>query len=615
MKKISLISIIISVLLCLLPSVVVEGETSEYSGYVAFGDSMTRGYGFAHDSDYSYRNVEGAYPYIVSKAIGTSVDGDDQYGNGIESSYYPCTYFGMTLYQTMDLLGFEDDYWLMHEAEDFNPLTGYKDTYQAMYKQYGGYYSVVPSKETNKYSKVKDIRSVVAENDLISIELGMSDVFLLPFQAEFKNISETFTGISEIDVSKKLQDVLTELLTEVERYYGYWKYTYENLLVGLKEINPEAIICVISAFNPFSNVRISDDIIFPIGDVLSPFVIRMNNDLKILANNNGCLYIDCYNADSYLSEEGYTLIGEPDSKNILSSIANVSLTSHLTADGHEYIARQLLRALPNEEVINPEEKYYINVDIARYTKKDAVTGVKVNYVPILNYSFEDNLLTVPYYNSQAKTLTVDAVEKINEDGDTKKIQITYYLTFENGKYVPYRIFQSLDVEKDTETVKKGISKFKDLIINIINNGDKQKEDKLDDEFNKIEELPLETQKPTENKEDNKPNVVEEIIKDNIKKQEEYKEKVEEFVQSEEGQKLIEETKQQTKEMIADYTKEYIEGTKKAKEDVKEILQEKDPLERSEKIKEITKENIEIIIEKTKEYSKKYSKNFNKDSQE
>ena len=247
-------------------------QYGEEGGYLAIGDSVCRGCGTAGYPqpyyNYSKRNVEGAFPYIVAKAVGCTMPEEivDQSGN-----YWPLCYPGMTLGVTMDLYGIEDDF-----TDTKFDYSNYK--YMMQYFGYEGSFDGVralreedpdPRDHYSAPAQVGSIIDLTQNASLITVELGMCDVFYRALHIA-ENGGMLADGIN-LDFSdpQAILQLLKGYLSEMYIGFDYWKTWYPKFLERLRELNPDADIVVVGAFNVVGSVTIADDMLLPVGNAIS----------------------------------------------------------------------------------------------------------------------------------------------------------------------------------------------------------------------------------------------------------------------------------------------------------------------------------------------------------
>lgn len=441
----------------------------EGTGYLAIGDSITRGYaasekwddeGYTIDKNdppnHNCRRVTGSYPLLVADTLGLSAPDDMTVKT---AQYWPIAQDAVTTAFIIDLLGLEDNYTDTEYLKNNNRY-GMENRYKADLYYFGDEESIAYD-GVSKYGEVghgKSIRELVAGSSLITIGIGMSDVF---------NRARSLASINGSVLSQGTDGLINALKDFVSRMYeGYelWKNGFPLILDYFKDnVKDDAIVIIIGAINPMFNMTITDDIPVPVGTVMSTITELMNSQYKKWAKEYGFEFLDISNV-----ETGTTTYGENIIDFASADVRGQGIATHPTPEGYAQIARMIVDVVDEQLAKNAAEeqhqryipevpKTYIQVDLGRFQKVDYV---KVDGIRILNYSVNDYVLTIPWLTTTADTL---AVEIVNEDGSVTLL--TYYLKYDHG-YSVHRIYESNDILKTITTMVKTILSFS---LNIVRN--------------------------------------------------------------------------------------------------------------------------------------------------
>ncbi|MBQ7688574.1 MAG: hypothetical protein IJT27_05110 [Clostridia bacterium] len=418
-------------------------------GYLAIGDSISRGCGaegFYLDEDGTYlpngegqyglyhlRNVKGCVPYQIAQAVGCTAPEEmtDQ-----DATYWPFTYPGMTTAVTLDLLGVDDGF----KDEKLN-YAYYKDMLQ--YFGYEGSFDGVREGDTyveGECGQCGNIIELIQRADLITVQLGMCDVFYRAYRV-VSNGGMLADGLN-IDVSNlgAIKDLVQTAITEIKFGFDYWKEHYTMLLDKIVELNPDATVVIVGAFNLVNQLTITDDLLFPLGSVISGITDSMNRYYRKWAKEYGMLYADIANTETLATENDWSIMGEFKD--------NTFTGTHPSQTGYDYITRQILAQLPEKS-----DNKNLRVDLGRFSKVDYVL---INGIPIKNYTMEDYLLTIPYSGPLVGSLVIGVK---NDDG-TISVQ-NYELTWRAGEgTTAYRVWGNNDA---VGTAKKPFTTFVKLI--------------------------------------------------------------------------------------------------------------------------------------------------------
>ncbi len=447
-KALALTLSFVLLLACGIPAFAATKETvtkfGEAGGYLAIGDSISRGCGaegFYIDQDkaeggqydeFFLRNVQGAVPTQIAEAVGCVMPDDMEDQN---ATFWPCCYPGMTVAMMLDLLGVDDGF----TDEKLN-YAYYGDMLK--YFGYEGSFDGVRDGDTyveGECGKCGNIIDLIQRADLITLQLGMCDIFYRTYRI-ISNGGMLADGLNfDLSSTDAIKELVTTAIKEMWFGYNYWLQNYTTLLSKIQELNPDATIVMVGSFNVVNELTITDEILLPLGNVISVITDLMNTHYRDWEKEYNVLYADVSNTEVLSAENDWSLLGE--------FMDNTFTGTHPSQTGYDYMVRQILAVLPPETVTKG-----ITVDLGRYDKVDYVY---VDGLPMKNYTVENYILHVPYRGLVATNLTVGVK---NEDG-TISVQ-SYSLTYSNGTYVAHRIGSRNDV---VDTVTKPAKSLFDLL--------------------------------------------------------------------------------------------------------------------------------------------------------
>ena len=182
-----------------------------------------------------------------------------------------------------------------------------------------------------KDNLVGNPRDRVKEADLIIIQLGNNDVAGHVFRMMDLDLYALLDGRESF--AKRSVELISRLNTAMKQYKTY----YPALIREIKSLNGRADIVLVGNYNPYAQVSFfegNEDI--AVGNLLSTTTKDMNSQVKSWAKKYGCIYVDTF----ALSEEF-----PPQSFQTGLSFSPM----HPTAEGHRWIAEQILKALPATE--------------------------------------------------------------------------------------------------------------------------------------------------------------------------------------------------------------------------------------------------------------------------
>ena len=193
--------------------------------------------------------------------------------------------------------------------------------------------------------------------DLLTLNLGSNDVFSFSFgvvmgeltadnsdprlneiKAYFEatgNIGATFGKLIELYQSiGKIGDLLSTMVktfsTTTKQYYT----NYDVILEKIYELNPDITIVNVGVYNPLEYMHLTDS--FDASIFLQGIVDDMNKHLQ----NYSKKYDTCYYADVVGTETYDTTMGDDYFWEYF------SITVHPNLEGHQYMAQQIINAIP-----------------------------------------------------------------------------------------------------------------------------------------------------------------------------------------------------------------------------------------------------------------------------
>ncbi|MCR4615395.1 MAG: hypothetical protein K5756_04525 [Clostridiales bacterium] len=341
-----ILAVLITVPLILVPSFAVEdpyASLKEGIGYLAVGDSFTRGYGagenwqdqlYLNDSygNYNCRNVDGSYPNRVSKAFGLNTPDDIR---DTSAKLWPLAHDAVSVAYVLDLLGIDDGF----RDEEFT----YSDS--SMLRRYATdlQYFGDPSSLTidgdaayGRTGEIMSVRDMFKNASLITIGLGQTDVI---YKAQI-------FGLNKIDLNDtaSIPAGIANIVNLLNKYFNYWKDAYPLLLDFIKENNPDAKVVLVGTMNPIRKATLTDDIAIPIGSVLNGIMDSMNSYIRLCASKYGYMYVDISDVDTPPSATQMS-IGQIMS---ISDPIEYALVAHPTPHGYSQIAERVIDAVEKD---------------------------------------------------------------------------------------------------------------------------------------------------------------------------------------------------------------------------------------------------------------------------
>ncbi|MBQ1847264.1 MAG: hypothetical protein II135_04590 [Clostridia bacterium] len=344
-----ILSVIMAASLLIIPAFAADTEDDPYAklkegvGYVAIGDSFTRGYGagdnwqneiYLNDSygNYECRNVGGSYPNLIAEAFGLYAPDDIR---DTDAKLWPLAHDAVSTAYINDLLGLDDGF----RDEEFTYDESYmKERYETDLRYYGDPLSLTldGTAAYGQTGEVMSVREMLNNADLITIGLGQTDVV---YKAQI-------FGLNTLDLSDTaaLPAGVANIISLLYKYFDYWKDAYPLLLDYIKENNPDAKVVLVGTVNPIKNATMTDDIAIRIGNVLNVIFDSMNSYTKMCALKYGYMFVDISDVDTPSSVTQMS-IGHILS---ISDPIEYALVAHPTANGYRQIAEKIISAVEND---------------------------------------------------------------------------------------------------------------------------------------------------------------------------------------------------------------------------------------------------------------------------
>ncbi len=451
---------------------IVEGERetnlsqfTEGTGYVAFGDSLTRGYGATEDWAQIYsmdnltnasatdcRNVDGSYPYLVAQRLGCNCPKNI---TDTAAEYWPIAQDAVTTSYVLDLLGVEDDF----EDNEFlynNGVSGMVTRYNTLLHYFGDEKCIRMPIIHNPLASCTsmNIHDLVAGSSLITIAVGMGDVW------NRARTLATVGGMPDLSNPEALVGAITKLVARMYEGYNLWKNNFPKILKYFQDYAPNATVVIVGSINPAFNMNISDDYLYPVGSALSVITALMNRQYKQWAEEYGYIYVDISNVETGSTENQIGLMEFL----AMSDNHDQGKATHPTPTGYQQIANLIIDAL--EEHVSGREKVKtdIKVDLGRITN---LTRVCVNGISTTRYELNNGVLTIPYKTPFAKSLIV-----IDDSSEEKVAMTTYQLVYDQDDgYAAYRIYTTDDIggviKSAEDNVNSIVSKVSSMVNDVI----------------------------------------------------------------------------------------------------------------------------------------------------
>lgn len=285
----------------------------EYTKMVLLGDSI--GAGFSLD-DYKARGkyclqetrVEGSFGALVADALG--IVGDN---------YSPLVSPG---FRTKELRVFlENDYDGDFVTQNYIGALSGNDDYNL---------DVMKSKRPMYQQKVKDA-------DIVMVEIGFNDTWLTTMGAYTDYASATGQPLVQLMNSPRY---LYELQLALQDTLVNFASNFDAIVKDIYALNEDVTLVAVGCYNPFKDWTIPDGSGFYAGQLMNWLYNNMNSAMQSHLNDgvHDFVYVDVPNTAVISNTINDMLSGQP-------MLQEGGWDPHPTAEGHIYMANQILNAL------------------------------------------------------------------------------------------------------------------------------------------------------------------------------------------------------------------------------------------------------------------------------
>ena len=346
-------ALILSVLmlssLLVVPAFAEDAEADPYAalkegiGYLAIGDSFTRGYGAGdnwqdqiyeneYPGNYNCRNVDGSYPNRVADAFGLYAPNDIR---DTDAKLWPLAHDAVSTAYVLDLLGIDDGF---RDEEHVYSSGSMLRRYAADLQYFGdpASYTIDGTATYGQTGEIMSVRDMIKNASLITIGLGQTDVIY----------KTQIFGLNTMDLSdtSAIPAGVANILKLFNQYFDYWKGAYPILLDYIKQVNPTAKVVLVGTLNPIKDATITDDVAIPIGNLINFMMDSVNSYTQMCAAKYGYIYVDINDVETPASATtmsiGHILSIEDD--------IEYALIAHPTQKGYKQIADKIIKAVQTE---------------------------------------------------------------------------------------------------------------------------------------------------------------------------------------------------------------------------------------------------------------------------
>lgn len=353
-KRILSLVLVIAIAFTLCAPVFADAEYEPYKYYMCVGDSIAAGCSLTKDgSETVFDQTTDDY---------TTVYSPDYVYYGYDYSAVPTAYHTLVAdaldaellqYARSGLRAVELRYFLEGVYNDYDKTMSWGNTY---FDNDGNGFSLA---DLDAMDALVDYASAIKKTDVISINVGSNDVFsftlsvvLAEMTADSDNkylaaikdflnkggeLGAAFGQLVDYCVMFGQMPRLAALITSTfDKAYDQYVENYNAVIKKIYELNPDVTIVAVGVFNPFKHFRLQEGSGLDLSGLASPIVRAMNNYLKGLARQyDSLVYADVVGTETYDMSYNDRYFWE-----------YFIMKVHPTLAGHEYMAQQILSALP-----------------------------------------------------------------------------------------------------------------------------------------------------------------------------------------------------------------------------------------------------------------------------
>ncbi|MGM9591550.1 MAG: S-layer homology domain-containing protein [Oscillospiraceae bacterium] len=365
-----LLTLIMLTALCL--PVLADGSKDHYpyKYYMCVGDSIAAGCALTKDGSETYFDNETddyttvydpeyiyfGYDYsVVPQAYHSLV------ANELDSKLLQCARSGMR--------AVEFRYFLEGVYNDYDESCQWGNTY---FDVDGNGFSI---DDLDAINAAVNYPEMIKKTDLLSVNVGSNDVFSFTLGV----VVQEMTAGSENDQLKEIKEFLDKggsigaafgklvdfcqttgamsklmavMTATFYKAYDQFVVNFDAVMEKIYELNPDITVVGVGVFNPFKHFRLSADNQLDISAAAAPLVTAINSHIKSFENKyDNFYYADVVGTETYDMNYDDRYFWE-----------YFILKVHPTIAGHEYMAQQILDALPGREPLPftdvPEDAWY-----------------------------------------------------------------------------------------------------------------------------------------------------------------------------------------------------------------------------------------------------------------
>ena len=361
-KTLSIVLCVVMLFALTVPAFAASGKNYyDYENYMCVGDSIAAGCGLARDGK----------PTNFDQTVDdyTKVYSNNYIYLGYDFNAAPAAYhslvaneLGANLLQCARsaLRAVEFRYFLDGTYNDYDESCIWGNIY---YDSDGNGFALPDLDAVNAYVNYPE---KIKQADLLSINVGSNDVFSFTLNVVLRELTEdtsdpTLNAIKDfldktgnvgaafgklIDAYQsmgKTADLVRALTETMNKAYNQFTVNYEAIMKEVYKLNPDITVVGVGVYNPFTYFRLSEDNQLDLSGIAAPIVTAINAHIasyKLKYDN--FYYADVVGTETYPMNYDDRYFWE-----------YFTLKVHPTIEGHQFMAQQILDALPEAPLPAP----------------------------------------------------------------------------------------------------------------------------------------------------------------------------------------------------------------------------------------------------------------------
>lgn len=361
-KTLSIVLCVVMLFALTVPAFAASGKNYyDYENYMCVGDSIAAGCGLARDGK----------PTNFDQTVDdyTKVYSNDYIYLGYDFNAAPAAYhslvaneLGANLLQCARsaLRAVEFRYFLDGTYNDYDESCIWGNIY---YDSDGNGFALPDLDAVNAYVNYPE---KIKQADLLSINVGSNDVFSFTLNVVLRELTKdtsdpTLNAIKDfldktgnvgaafgklVDAYQsmgKTADLVRALTETMNKAYNQFTVNYEAIMKEVYKLNPDITVVGVGVYNPFTYFRLSEDNQLDLSGIAAPIVTAINAHIasyKLKYDN--FYYADVVGTETYPMNYDDRYFWE-----------YFTLKVHPTIEGHQFMAQQILDALPEAPLPAP----------------------------------------------------------------------------------------------------------------------------------------------------------------------------------------------------------------------------------------------------------------------